>query len=274
MDERPTDRWEATVRRMASSFPYPPTPDVSRAVRRRLATRSARSPALRPRLAWAALLLLLVLGGLLAVPQVRAAVAEVLRVGAIRIFATEPTATAVPPTATDAGATTVPQLTLNETVFEVAGATTLAQAREAVDFPVRLPAYPTDLGPPDRVYLQQVPDTGAEGQVVISIWFDGEQQQEIQLALYQIGVPSYGLKVASVNSIEETRVNGESAFWIAGAHAIQLQDGRYQERLFVEGNVLVWSAGNLTYRLESDLSLAETVRVAESLQTMSPFEEE
>jgi hypothetical protein len=110
--------------------------------------------------------------------------------------------------------------------------------------------------------------------VVISIWFDREQQQDIQLALYQIGTANYGLKAAAINSIEEAEVNSEPAFWITGPHTIQLQDGRYQNRLFVEGNVLLWSEGNVTYRLESDYSLVETVRVAESLEKTPSFEEE
>jgi hypothetical protein len=37
-------------------------------------------------------------------------------------------------------------------------------------------------------------------------------------------------------------------------------------RRLVEGNVLIWFENGLTYRLESDLSLEETVRVAESLE--------
>lgn len=272
MDERTVDQWEAAVRQAAAAFPYPPTPDISRSVRPRLATRPARPRTLRTRLAWAALLLLLVLGGLLAVPQVRAAVAEVLRAGAIRIFVTGPTA--VPPTATGVPATTVPPQTLNEAILEVAGATTLAQAREAVDFPVLLPAYPADLGPPDRVFLQGMPDRGMESQVVIAIWFDEEQQQKVRLALYQISASNYGLKTASSNVVDETEVNGELAFWVAGPHTIQLQDGRSQDRLFVEGNVLIWSVGKLTYRLESDLSLEETIHVAESLERIPSFEEE
>jgi hypothetical protein len=34
----------------------------------------------------------------------------------------------------------------------------------------------------------------------------------------------------------------------------------------IEGNVLIWTEGDLTYRIETDLSLEEAIRIAESLQ--------
>ena len=47
-------------------------------------------------------------------------------------------------------------------LLNLAGATTLAEASDGVDFTIRLPTYPADLGPPDQVYLQK-PAEQAEG---------------------------------------------------------------------------------------------------------------
>jgi hypothetical protein len=38
----------------------------------------------------------------------------------------------------------------------------------------------------------------------------------------------------------------------------------------IDGHVLIWTDGNLTYRLETDLSLEEALKVAESLQPVKP----
>jgi hypothetical protein len=83
------------------------------------------------------------------------------------------------------------------------------------------------------------------------------------LALYQIYGPEYVTKFHT--QVEEPMVNGRQAFWLQGGHFLQLADGRNENLLFVEGNVLLWSVGDVTYRLESGLSLEEALRIAESL---------
>src|SRR6185503_5551266 len=90
------------LQNIARNFSYPPTPDIASAVAKRLAIKPEPKPLISPpwRLVWAALVVLFILAGLLAVPQVRAAVVEFLQIGAIRIFLTEPTPTATPLPAT------------------------------------------------------------------------------------------------------------------------------------------------------------------------------
>ncbi len=105
--------WETRVRAASRSFVYPPTPDVTGAVRQRLAVGGARRASGR-RLAWtfvAAMLILAGLGGMLAVPQVRAALVEMLRIGAVRILLAAPTPTATPtaPASTETRPTATPR---------------------------------------------------------------------------------------------------------------------------------------------------------------------
>ena len=60
---------------------------------------------------------------------------------------------------------------------------------------------------------------------------------------------------------------GRPAFWIEGPHLLHLGGDKHQYvPLVVEGNILVWEQDGITYRLESDLSLEEAVKVAESLE--------
>ena len=85
----------------ASAFKYPPTPDIASVVRDRLVGESlykARDTMqYRPRRAWAAMALMMavVLGALLAVPQVRALVGDVYT-SVVKIFKAEPGPVPVP----------------------------------------------------------------------------------------------------------------------------------------------------------------------------------
>lgn len=264
------EQWEARLQQLARRFPYPPTPDVTSTVRAQLAEGSRQKPGLPPRrLAWAALLVLLILAGLLAVPQVRAALIEYLQIGAVRIFLVEPTQT---PTPTPAAAsleerpltpTPRPSPTPLPSLLDLAGATTLAQAQAQVDFPIRLPAYPANLGEPDWVFLQ---DFG--GPVVVLVWLDEAQPGRVRLSLHQLGPGTFAEK-GNPGRIEETNVNGQRAIWAEGPYVLQFRRGSrvdYDLRRLVEGRVLIWVEGEITYRLETDLSLQEAVRVAESLR--------
>lgn len=252
MNDQLFDVWEQRVRETAVSFPYPPTPDVSRAVRRRLAARPPQAAAARRRIAWAAAILFLIIGGLLAVPPVRAAVWQIIRAGAITIFVNEP-ATAVPPTSTRQPA--------NEFIFDLATPITLAEAQAQARFPLRLPAYPADLGEPDQVYLQG----SAWPVTIILVWLEPEQPDQVRLSLYYIEADNYAYK--GTENLEVTTVNGSDAFWLDAPHFFQLQDGLSQPWLFVEGNVLIWwTDEGVTYRLESGLPLEEARRIAESVE--------
>jgi hypothetical protein len=254
--------WPQRLKEVASAFTYPPTPDVAAEVRRRLAGRAAvRSPSAaplwRPQLRWAWLVaaVLLALAGLIMVPQVRAAVRDFLQIGAVRIFEQplpeQPAATGTPAAVSE-------PVPARETLLALAAETTLAGAQAQVDFALLLPAHPADLGRPDRVFVQPVQG----GQAVIMIWLEPNSPGDVKLALYQIQAPAYVSKFPA--TVQETAVNGHRAVWLEGGHRLYLA-GRVQEPLVVAGNVLLWSAGDVTYRLESGLPLAEAVRIAESL---------
>lgn len=247
----PDQAWEAKVRQVARHFSYPPTPDLAEAVRQQLASSKARlKPDLitRRRWAWAALLALFLVGSLLAVPQVRAAVVEFLQLGAVRIFLAQP----VP--------TVQPTPVMAPSLLGLAGETSLAEARTQVDFPIRLPTYPAELGPPDRVFQQDF-----DGPVVILVWLKPEDPGQVWFSLHLMGPDTFAGKGAP-QTVTETMVNGRPALWLEGPHLLQLSDGDYALRRLVEGHVLLWTEGQLTYRLETDLPLAEAVRVAESLE--------
>ncbi len=69
--------------------------------------------------------------------------------------------------------------------------------------------------------------------------------------------------------MRETSVKGQPALWTQGPYLLQFErDGQVivDTRRLVTGHVLIWVEKGITYRLETDLSLEEAVRIAESLK--------
>jgi hypothetical protein len=87
----------------------------------------------------------------------------------------------------------------------------------------------------------------------------------VRLSLHALGPGSASLKKTDTRLIRETTVNGQYALWVKGSHMLEIQGNDYQSLRLVDGNVLIWEVGSITYRLETDLSMEEAIRIAESL---------
>jgi hypothetical protein len=103
------------------------------------------------------------------------------------------------------------------------------------------------------------------GPVVVLVWLDPNRPDRVRLSLHELGPGTFGEKVQP-QVIQETTVHGERALWTEGPYMIQLKNGDYDVRRLVMGHVLIWTVGEVTLRLETDLSLEEAVRIAESLR--------
>ena len=269
MNGLPSEQWEEWVRQSASDLPYPPTPDVAEQVRRRLAAERNRPMQRYLRPAWALVVILAILVGLLAVPPVRAAILEFLQIGSVRIWLVEPTP-ALPPTAQPVATpeatssnTPKPTPTPLASLFDLAGQTTLEEAERQAGFAIRLPTYPPDLGLPDAVFYQ---DLG--GPVVVLLWLNPEQPEE---ALYSLHILGEGAIVdkGAPTVVMTTTVHDQPAAWTQGPYMLAYRLGsgeNWEFRRIVSGRVLVWFEDGLTYRLESNLPLEEARRLAESLE--------
>lgn len=273
MSDDRQEQLERRLRAAARNLAYPPTPDLVAALRQRRGRRWG-SPRL-PSPAALVLVALAIAGALLlAVPQVRAAALEALRIGVVRIIpaAPQPAPTAAPTRATDTSqvAATASPLTSAPTATrarpdplrDLRGATTLEEARERLPFPLRLPSEPPGLGPPDAVFVQ---DLG--GPAAILVWREPADPGKTRLALYVLSSHAFAQKV-DVPALEETMVGSQRAVWTSGPYVLQLGGGRdmMDIRRLVTGHTLIWADGDLTYRLETELPLAAAVKVAESLR--------
>ena len=235
---------------------YPEAPDLAPGVVRQLRA-PGPSPARRRMAILAAATLALLVGGLAALsPTVRAALFRVLNLPGVRIEVGAPGPEA-------------PVRTLGDGLA-LGSRTSLARAQAQAEFPIQVPS---SLGPPDRVYLERdraggtvwlvygprmgLPEAEETGVGLLVTEFRGSVDEEfLKKVTYEGG------------SVMPVEVDGSRGFWLRGAHTLIFLDERgfpIEDRTRVAGNVLVWEADGVTYRLESDLGLVDTLEIARSM---------
>jgi hypothetical protein len=253
MNQDDHDPFEDNLSKIAQDFKYPPTPKIAGNVRAKLD--SARPQGLQLWKPAIAILLLALLVGL-SVPAVRARVADFFQIGIVRIFPMPATATPVEPQSTPLPTPVITPL------LKFEGKTTLENARTKVSFPILLPAYPADLGLPDMVYYQD------KAGMVVMVWLNPADPQKVRMSLHEIGPSSVVLKKMDPQVVQETSVDGHYALWTTGPYMVEVISGDddYGFLRLVEGHTLIWAMEDITYRLETDLSLEEAVKIAESLR--------
>ncbi|MDD5467313.1 MAG: hypothetical protein PHS96_05875 [Anaerolineales bacterium] len=252
--------WEERLRQLARHLPYPPTPDLARGMTLRLpAARSSRR-----RLAWTLAVCLLLLVSLLAVPSAHAVVARFLQVGVVRLLfgaPPEPPPTATPALTPAPPSAPSPQSPPLTSLFDVEGLTTLDEARDRLGYPLRLPTYPEDIGPPDRVYLQSPQEP-----LVILVWLEPGNASRARFSLFIITPGANLLKKLDPQVLAEARLSDQPAYWTQGAYLLQVRRRGLVATHLVSDHALIWADGPLTYRLETSLPLAEALKIAASLR--------
>jgi hypothetical protein len=222
---------------------WPPAPDVAARVRARVEA-VPRRRRLRP--AWAVALAILVLGGgVAAVPSARSAVLRWLGIEGVRIERVPSNPTPAPSSA---------PLDLGER-------TRLTAAM----------LVPAALGRPDAVYAvgervsllyragPGLPESEHSGAGALLTQFPGRTNAEF---IRKFAGPG--------TTIERVEVDGEPGFWLAGeAHGLLYEDpaGEIREapsRLV--GSTLVWRHGDRTLRLEADVPKSRALAIARSVE--------
>jgi hypothetical protein len=249
---------ERRLTQLGHELDWPPTPDLSSSVRRRLAPqpRLRRPPIMRRSLAIALAALLVLAGGVLAaVPSVRDAVLEFFGLQGATVERREQL-----PRAPD-----LRPLNLGER-------STLERARASLGFE---PLVPRAAGRPSAVYVnggvaggelslayrarQGLPEARSTGLGLLVTEFRGDL------------APEYVGKIAGeATRIEPLRVAGQRAIWMEGAPHFffyRRPDGSYaDEELRVAQNVLLLERGDLLVRFEGAFSRARAVELARSLR--------
>lgn len=135
-------------------------------------------------------------------------------------------------------------------------------------------AWPTDprAGPPDAGYI----DETKAGQVSL-VWSARDDlpatlEPGVGLVLTEfrgsVDEAYFGKVVGGGTTVEPVLVNGRRGYWLSGSPHFFFYTGPggvvQDERRWV-ADALLWSDGDLTYRLESALGRDATIRIAESL---------
>ncbi len=247
---------------------FPGTPDIAAEIaaqigppRRRIDRLAVHRPSLRM-VAIVALLLLVALAAALSIPRSRSAIADFFGIEGIRIERDAGHGSNLPEPTSIGGS-----LLLGERV-------TLDDALGATPFDIMLPAADA-AGPPAEVWLNR-----RDGATVAGlIWLASDD-------LPEIGDTGVGMLLLEIESDDDDAIIikktvgggvfdaamvGEwPGYWIEqGVLTVAPVDGLMLDVLEPEsrrsGNVLIWSDGAVTYRLETALPKADAVRIAESL---------
>lgn len=255
---------DAVVRRIAAGNARDRAVDLAA---RRRARRALRPVARRgPQAAWtrvAAAVVAAALAGatvLVLSPGARRAVADLLglRGERIKLVRTPPSAPARP---------------LGEGL-DLGKRITLAEARSAVSYPVLVPSDPA-LGPPDEVYLSNAVPGGQVSLVYRarpglpsqSLLGAGMLVTEFQASLDR---PFIEKLVGAGSRVRGVSVNGSPGFWISGnPHDLTYVEPNGQvisDSVRLAGDVLLWQRGDITLRIESGLSMAQALLVAQGVR--------
>jgi hypothetical protein len=241
MPEPADDRLGAELRDLAAWLTVPPAPDVTTAVRERLAA-PARPRTWRRWWRWlaAALAAALVVG---AVPPARAAVTDAVA-GALRFAGVEVRRDGPRPAASPRG-------------LPAAEPVDLAGARAVARFPVRVPAA---LGQPEQVVVAD-PDPGGAPRVVSLRWRGGT----VVLDEFDGQVDIYFAKTAPDATWVD--LDGRPAWWFPTGHPVVYVDRAgitRTETARLAGPTLIWVDTGVTYRLEGLPTLDEAVATAKT----------
>src|SRR5215218_5819043 len=269
---------EGALADLAAAIEFPATPDLAGAV----ATRLAEAPALgaaparaRRRLAglgrlagWRRLAavglaaVLLAAAVLVASPGTREAVARRLGLRGVGVELGGPP----PPTVTTRPGQRL-DLGLGQRV-------TLEEARRRVGFPVLVPSA-AGFRQPAAVYVNDAVPVGGRVDLVYRArpGLPASPFTDVGLLVTEFRgqpTPEFLKKVAVLGMVEEVRVGGEPGYWFSGEpHFFTYRDaaGSLQdEQTRLAGNTLVWQRGELTLRIEGEISKQEALRIAESMR--------
>jgi hypothetical protein len=235
---------ELELRRLGAELSWPETPELAGRVRSRLEAAPRRRLRLDRRALAVAFAALAVLGAVMAVPPARSAILDWLGFGGVEIRRVEEL-----PEVPAGG-----RLVLGERV-------TLDEARRRSGHPVLVPAA---AGRPDAVFVA----TFLPGQPVALVY--GSLDEPRLLVLEFRAAPLIQKTLSAETRSEAVTVHSEEGLWIEGPrHTFllrTLEQDAVADTQRLAGNTLLWRRGELTLRIEGELSKAEALRIAESVR--------
>jgi hypothetical protein len=222
---------EAALRDLGREVAFPPTPDIASTIHARL----ERPRLWRRPLAIALAVLVVAIGAIFAVPQARTAILDWLGLRNVSVVRVDK----LPPVPTTG------RLDLGRRV-------TLGEAKS------QAPWLLVPDRKPDSVYL----NNSLPGGKVTLLW---GTPSGVRLLLTEVTGEAFIEKIVQGDTEVEPVDIGQAGAWFQGPHVVMFRDrdGIFHEsRARLAASTLVWQSGNVTLRLEGDISKDEALRIA------------
>ena len=234
---------EIRLRALRHELDFPPQRDLAPAVMARLSPSRTRPFPWRRAAVLALALVAIAVGAAFAVPQARSAILRFFHIGGETIVRVE----------------TLPPAVERSRAAGFGSPLSRAKAEQTLGFRLMLP--PLHGKGPDRVYVLG----DSVGTVIL------RSHGRLVLLSEFSSAGDIGLKklVANQTSVQWVRVDGRDAAWIRGTHTLTYFDrqlGFREQTIRIRGNVLVWTRGGLTLRLEGSLTRAQAIALARSIR--------
>jgi len=236
---------ELALRQLGGMVEFPPEPDLAAGVRRRLGEAPSRRWAPRRLVAVALAVVVLAVGAAMAVPSARTAVLEWLGIKGVKVTRVDK----LPETSllSDQG--------LGEPVA-------LAEARRRA--PGLVEPHLKNLGAPDQVYFS----ADVPGGQVTFLW--GTKDHARLLMTQSPGEVFAEKTLGPRTDAEGADVDGRPGVWFSGdVHYFVYRDRRgriREETARLARNTLLWEHGDLTVRLEGELTKSAALEIARSVR--------
>jgi hypothetical protein len=235
---------ELALTRIGSELDYPEAPDLTGAVRRRLAE-GRRPISWRRPLVIALAVLAVAVGAVMAVPQARSEILDWLGIGAVKIRYVDD----------------LPAVELATGDLGVGEQVSLEEARSRVMFPIRVPTL-EGYEDPVVYYAEPLPT----GQVSF-VYGSPDQPQLLITQVAALGAYEKLLQAGSttIEMVDEGELRGA---WVEGErHALFYPGATVEEPFRLVGNTLVVERPDgVTVRIEGDITKEEALRIARSMR--------
>lgn len=231
---------EIRLRALGHELEIPPERDLAPAVISRLEGR--RPFPLRRAAVLAVALVAIAVGAAFAVPQARSAILRFFHLGGETIIRVE----------------TLPPAVERSEAAGFGTPLSRTAAERTLGFRFMLPRFHGK--GPDRVYVLG----DSLGTVIL-------RSHGRRVLLSEFSSPGeMGLKKLTIDqtSVEWVRVGDREAIWIRGTHTLTYFDHQFgfrEQTIRIRGNVLVWTRGQLTLRLEGDFTRAQAIALAKTI---------
>lgn len=230
---------EQQLQALGREVAYPPEPDLAPAVLERLEGK----PFPWRRAALALAVLALALAAAFAVPQARSTLLRWFHLRGVTVERVE----------------TLPSAVERSQAEGLGRPVSRGQAERELGFRLALP--PFEHGGPGRVYVL----AGALGTVILHDHGRPLLLSEFRATRFDVLKKLVGAK----SVVEPVQVDGAPGLWLEGPpHTLTYFDrlGEFREKTVrIHGNVLLWTRGPLTLRLEGRLSKGEALRIAREI---------